>query len=326
MKLCAISQRLESGGNCSACRSGSRSAHPTEQGEAHLANQEQAFPGAAELCKRMDGRGTRGSRGALCRRTCSRLSRNDQNSTQALCRTAATVPERDGGLLGERDGRSALLCRQPSRRPGIAAGHGTRSDSAARKGCAEPTQPTTTRGRSEPSSLHRGVRPGRVQSDLSGRDEEEAHCLQSDLSASIPARIGPGKNSSPLPSALASGQETTMQLAERGTRLSDPAVAARDPQAEALERLARPRFSATDYQTSAGRLAPAMFTPGWSQENFFRYMHGKATVWIALWTIGPRLFLRRRGCRPKSGLSGTRWQGSAKRSPASAAETRNSAP
>src|SRR5271163_4531411 len=59
----------------------------------------------------MDGRGSRGSRGALYRRTRSRLSRNRQKLTQTLCRTAATVSERDGGLLGKRHGRSALLCR-----------------------------------------------------------------------------------------------------------------------------------------------------------------------------------------------------------------------
>lgn len=68
---------------------------------------------------------------------------------------------------------------------------------------------------------------------------------------------------------LASGQEVTMQLAERGTRLSN-GLWVRE-----IRKLNRSGLQtailSTDYRTAAGRLAPAMFAR-WSQENFFRYM------------------------------------------------------
>ena len=68
---------------------------------------------------------------------------------------------------------------------------------------------------------------------------------------------------------LASGQETTMQLAERGTRLSNQLWLREIRKLSPSGR--QTAILSTDYQTSAGRLAPAMFAR-WSQENFFRYM------------------------------------------------------
>ena len=132
-----------------------------------------------------------------------------------------------------------------------------------------------------------------------GRDEEQARFASVVLTD--PARIGPGRNSSPLPSAW---------RRDKRPRLNSPS---RNPVVDQLplreiRKLspsgARPQLS-TDYQTSAGRLAPAMFAR-WSQENFFRYMRQSYSL-DSLWTIGPRLFLRRRGSsiRPM----GTRWQG-----------------
>ena len=68
---------------------------------------------------------------------------------------------------------------------------------------------------------------------------------------------------------LASGQETTMQLAERGTLLSNRLWVREIRKLNPSDR--QTAILSTDYRAAAGRLAPAMFAR-WSQENFFRYM------------------------------------------------------
>jgi hypothetical protein len=68
---------------------------------------------------------------------------------------------------------------------------------------------------------------------------------------------------------MASGQQTTIKLAERGTKLSN-GLWVRE-----FRKLSESRhqtaFLSTDYRSSGAVLAPAMFGR-WSQENFFRYM------------------------------------------------------
>jgi hypothetical protein len=73
----------------------------------------------------------------------------------------------------------------------------------------------------------------------------------------------------PTPVRLASGHETTMQLAERGTLLSDRLWLREIRKLSPSGR--QTAILSTDYRAAAGRLAPAMFAR-WSQENFFRYM------------------------------------------------------
>jgi hypothetical protein len=68
---------------------------------------------------------------------------------------------------------------------------------------------------------------------------------------------------------LASGEETTMQLAERGTQLSNRLWLREIRKLNPSGR--QTAILSTDYRTAAARLAPAMFAR-WSQENFFRYM------------------------------------------------------
>ena len=68
---------------------------------------------------------------------------------------------------------------------------------------------------------------------------------------------------------LASGEETTMQLAERGTLLSNRLWLREIRKLNPSGR--QTAILSTDYRTAAARLAPAMFAR-WSQENFFRYM------------------------------------------------------
>jgi hypothetical protein len=68
---------------------------------------------------------------------------------------------------------------------------------------------------------------------------------------------------------LSSGQQTTIKLAERGTLLTNQLWLR---EVRKLNKSGhQTAFLSTDYGTSAGRLAAAMFAR-WSQENFFRYM------------------------------------------------------
>ena len=79
----------------------------------------------------------------------------------------------------------------------------------------------------------------------------------------------PKEEFSRTPVRLASGEETTMQLAERGTLLSNRLWLREIRKLNPSGR--QTAILSTDYRTAAGRLAAAMFAR-WSQENFFRYM------------------------------------------------------
>jgi hypothetical protein len=79
----------------------------------------------------------------------------------------------------------------------------------------------------------------------------------------------PKEEFSRTPVRLASGQETTMQLAERGTVLSNGLWLREIRKLNPCGR--QTAILSTDWRTAAGLLAPAMFAR-WSQENFFRYM------------------------------------------------------
>jgi hypothetical protein len=68
---------------------------------------------------------------------------------------------------------------------------------------------------------------------------------------------------------LASGEQTTIQLAERGTLLRNK-LWVREIR-KLTESGHQTVLLSTDYRTLAARLAPAIFAR-WSQENFFRYM------------------------------------------------------
>jgi hypothetical protein len=68
---------------------------------------------------------------------------------------------------------------------------------------------------------------------------------------------------------LVSGERTAMELAERGTKLSNGLWVREFRKRSAAGH--QTAFLATDYHGSAARLAPALFGR-WSQENFFRYM------------------------------------------------------
>ena len=68
---------------------------------------------------------------------------------------------------------------------------------------------------------------------------------------------------------LASGEQTILQLAERGTQLSNGLWVREFRKLSQSGR--QTAFLSTDYRSSGALLAPALFNR-WSQENFFRYM------------------------------------------------------
>jgi prepilin-type processing-associated H-X9-DG protein len=68
---------------------------------------------------------------------------------------------------------------------------------------------------------------------------------------------------------LASGERTTMQLAERGTQLTNRLWVREFRKRNKSGH--QTAFLSTDYRGAGAVLAPAMFSR-WSQENFFRYM------------------------------------------------------
>jgi hypothetical protein len=84
-----------------------------------------------------------------------------------------------------------------------------------------------------------------------------------------PGEDWPQEEFFPTEVRLASGERTTIQLAERGTRLSNGLWVREFRKLTASGH--QTAFLSTDYRGSGAVLAPAMFGR-WSQENFFRYM------------------------------------------------------
>jgi hypothetical protein len=84
-----------------------------------------------------------------------------------------------------------------------------------------------------------------------------------------PGEDWPKEEFFPTEVRLASGERTTIQLAERGTRLSNRLWVREFRKLGASGH--QTAFLSTDYRGSGAVLAPAMFGR-WSQENFFRYM------------------------------------------------------
>jgi hypothetical protein len=84
-----------------------------------------------------------------------------------------------------------------------------------------------------------------------------------------PGEDWPAQEFSSTEIRLASGERTTIELAERGTKLSNGLwVREFRKRSDSGHQTA---ILSTDYQNPGATLAPAMFAR-WSQENFFRYM------------------------------------------------------
>src|SRR5215469_11670088 len=84
-----------------------------------------------------------------------------------------------------------------------------------------------------------------------------------------PGQDWPRQEFFPTDVRLSSGEQTIMQLAERGTQLSNGLWVREFRKRSQSGR--QTAFLSTDYRSSGALLAPALFSR-WSQENFFRYM------------------------------------------------------
>jgi hypothetical protein len=132
-----------------------------------------------------------------------------------------------------------------------------------------PNQPSQQQLDDDPS-LHRFTvvfdREGYSPAFLAAMKKKRIACLTYHKHA---GEDWPKQEFSRTPVRLASGEETMMQLAERGTRLSNRLWVREIRKLNPSGR--QTAILSTDYQAPAGLLAPAMFAR-WSQENFFRYM------------------------------------------------------
>src|SRR5271169_6160557 len=233
----------------------------------HLANQEQAFSWSAELCKAwmaeapeeaavlyIDGhvRVYHGTAKNLPKHYVAR---------QRLCLSATA-----DYWVNAMDGQPFFVVSQAVD-PGLL--QVMERDLIPRLEKDVPNQPSQQQLEDDPS-LHRFTvvfdREGYSPIFLAAMKKKRIACL---TYHKHPGADWPRQEFFATPVRLASGQETTMQLAERGTRLSNQLWLREIRKLSPSGR--QTAILSTDYQTSAGRLAPAMFAR-WSQENFFRYM------------------------------------------------------
>jgi len=233
----------------------------------HLANQEQAFSWSAELCKAwmaeapeeaavlyIDGhvRVYHGTGKNLPKHYVAR---------QRLCLSATA-----DYWVNAMDGQPFFVVSQAVD-PGLL--QVMERDLIPRLEKDVPNQPSQQQLEDDPS-LHRFTvvfdREGYSPIFLAAMKKKRIACL---TYHKHPGEDWPRQEFFATPVRLASGQETTMQLAERGTRLSNQLWLREIRKLSPSGR--QTAILSTDYQTSAGRLAPAMFAR-WSQENFFRYM------------------------------------------------------
>ncbi len=132
-----------------------------------------------------------------------------------------------------------------------------------------PNQPSQQQLEDDPS-LHRFTvvfdREGYSPAFLAAMKKKRIACL---TYHKHPGEDWPKDEFLPTPVRLASGHETTMQLAERGALMSNRLWLREIRKLSPSGR--QTAILSTDYRAAAGRLAPAMFAR-WSQENFFRYM------------------------------------------------------
>jgi hypothetical protein len=132
-----------------------------------------------------------------------------------------------------------------------------------------PNQPSRQQLDDDPS-LHRFTvvfdREGYSPAFLAAMKQKRIACLTYHKHA---GEDWPTEEFSRTPVRLASGEETTMHLAERGTLLSNQLWVREIRKLNPSGR--QTAILSTDYRAPAARLAPAMFAR-WSQENFFRYM------------------------------------------------------
>ena len=233
----------------------------------HLADQEQAFPWSAELCKEwmaeapeeaavlyVDGH-VRVYHG-----TSKRLPKH-YIARQRLCLSATA-----DYWVNAMDGQPFFVISQAVD-PGLL--QVLEHDLIPRLEKDVPNQPSEEELAANPS-LHRFAvvfdREGYSPDFLAKMKTKRIACL---TYHKHPGADWPTEEFIATEVRLSSGQQITMKLAERGTLLANQLWLR---EVRKLNKSGhQTAFLSTDYRTSAARLAPAMFAR-WSQENFFRYM------------------------------------------------------
>jgi hypothetical protein len=233
----------------------------------HLADQEQAFPWSAELCKEwmaeapeeaavlyVDGH-VRVYHG-----TSKRLPKH-YIARQRLCLSATA-----DYWVNAMDGQPFFVVSQAVD-PGLL--QVLEHDLIPRLEKDVPNQPSEEELAANPS-LHRFAvvfdREGYSPDFLAKMKTKRIACL---TYHKHPGADWPTEEFIATEVRLSSGQQITMKLAERGTLLANQLWLR---EVRKLNKSGhQTAFLSTDYRTSAARLAPAMFAR-WSQENFFRYM------------------------------------------------------
>jgi prepilin-type processing-associated H-X9-DG protein len=233
----------------------------------HLADQEQAFSWSAELCKEwMMERPDEATVLYVDGHVRVYHGRTKQLPKHYVARQRLCLSATADYWVNAMDGRPFFVVSQPVD-PGLL--QVLERDLIPRLEQEVPNQPSSEKLDADPL-LHRFTvvfdREGYSPAFLAKMKNRRIACL---TYRKYPGEDWPQEEFFPTEVRLASGERTTMQLAERGTRLSNRLWVREFRKLTASGH--QTAFLSTDYRGAGAVLAPAMFSR-WSQENFFRYM------------------------------------------------------
>ena len=233
----------------------------------HLADQEQAFSWSAELCKEwMMERPDEAAVLYVDGHVRVYHGRSKQLPKHYVARQRLCLSATADYWVNAMDGRPFFVVSQPVD-PGLL--QALERDLIPRLEQEVPSQPSSEKLDADPL-LHRFTvvfdREGYSPAFLAKMKNRRIACL---TYRKYPGEDWPQEEFFPTEVRLASGERTTIQLAERGTRLSNR-LWVREFRKLSVSGHQTALLS-TDYRGAGAVLAPAMFSR-WSQENFFRYM------------------------------------------------------
>lgn len=233
----------------------------------HLADQDQAFSWSAELCKQwMMERPDEAAVLYVDGHVRVYHGRSKQLPKHYVARERLCLSATADYWVNAMDGKPFFVVSQPVD-PGLL--QVLERDLIPRLEQDVPNQPGAEQLDADPL-LHRFTvvfdREGYSPAFLAKMKNRRIACL---TYRKYPGEDWPKEEFFPTEVRLASGERATIQLAERGTRLSNR-LWVREFR-KLTESGHQTAFLSTDYRGSGVVLAPAMFSR-WSQENFFRYM------------------------------------------------------
>ena len=259
----------------------------------------------------VDGGGPGTGRRPLRRRPCAGLPRPPDPTPPPLRGAAEAVPAGDGGLLGQRDGRPAVLRRQRGGRPGPDPGSRTGHPAAPAARRARPAGCADAGRRPPPAPFHAGVRPRGLQPGPDATGEGPAGGLPG--LPQIPRR-GLGRGRVPNPAGHARQRSDGRHEAGRARHPPEQrAVGAGVPQAHRArppDRHPRHRLPHRRGPAGGGHVRPQAVRKTSSSTP------AKTTGWTGWPTIRPRRFPRpSRSSTPPTAA----WTGRCGRPPGSSA-------